>query len=145
MRLSEIMTRDVEVIAPDAPLAEAARKMQELNVGSLPVCDGQRLVGMVTDRDITVRATSEGRDPTTTRVRDAMTGDITYCYEDQDVAEAARLMEQRQIRRLVVLDRNKRLVGIVSLGDLAVEAEDLEDDELAETLEQISEPAQPQR
>jgi len=145
MRLSEIMTREVEVVAPDAPIAEAARKMQELNVGSLPVCDGQRLVGMVTDRDITVRATSGGRDPNATRVRDVMTGDVTYCYEDQDVSEAARLMEEQQIRRLVVLDRNKRLAGIVSLGDLAVDAQGLEDEELADTLEQISEPAQPQR
>jgi CBS domain-containing protein len=143
MQLKEVMTRDVEVIHPNASLAEAADKMGALDVGPLPVCDGYRLVGMITDRDIAVRATAAGRDPKTTRVRDAMTEDVVYGFEDQDVREAARIMEEKQIRRLVVLDRDKRLVGIVSLGDLATDAGD---DRLSgEVLERVSEPAEPDR
>src|SRR5262245_6738987 len=117
MRLSDVMTHDVEVIRPDATLEEAAAKMTALNVGPLPVCDGDRLVGMLTDRDITVRATAAGRDPKTSRVREVMTEAIVYGFEDEDTNEAARLMEQHGVRRLVILDRDKRLVGIVSLGD----------------------------
>jgi CBS domain-containing protein len=142
MRIREIMTPRVEVIHPDATIEEAAEKMKRLDVGPLPVCDGERLVGMLTDRDITVRATSEGRDPRTTRVRDIMTGEVFYCFDDQDVREAAEIMERAQIRRLPVVNHDKRLVGIVSLGDLAVKTGD---EELAgELLEEVSEPAQPQ-
>jgi CBS domain-containing protein len=143
MKLMDVMTRNPEVIRPDATLAEAAAKMKELDVGPLPVCDGTRLLGMITDRDLTVRATAEGRDPNTTPVKDVMTADVVTCFEDQDVREAARIMQEQQIRRLVILDRDKHLVGIVSLGDLAVE---IGNDRLAgETLEQISEPSQPDR
>jgi len=143
MQLRDVMTRGVEVIHPDATLEEAAEKMKSLDVGPLPVCDGERLVGMVTDRDITVRATAEGRDPKSTRIRDVMTPDILYCFEDQSVEEAARLMEEKQIRRLVVLNREKRLVGIVSLGDVAVRGADQELS--GEVLEEVSEPAGTQR
>jgi CBS domain-containing protein len=143
MQLKEVMTRDVEVIRPDATLAEAAAQMDSLNVGSLPVCDGDWQLGVITDRDIAVRATAAGRDPQAARVRDAMTTDVIYGFDDQEVAEAARLMEEKQIRRLLVLNRAKRLVGIVSLGDLAV---DTGDERLAgEALKQISEPAEPER
>ncbi len=143
MKLKDIMTRDPEVIHPDLPLEAAAAKMDALNVGVLPVCDGDRVLGVVTDRDITVRATAVGSDPTTTRVREAMSADPIYAFEDQDVAEAARLMHEKQIRRLMVLDRNHRLVGVVSLGDLAA---DTGDERLAsETLKQVSEPAKPDR
>ena len=144
MQVKEVMTRGVECMRPDATLQEAARKMRELDVGPLPVCgDNDRLVGMLTDRDITVRAVAEGQDPKSALVRDIMTPSIIYCFEDQDVTEAARLMKENQIRRLVVLNRNKRLVGIVSLGDLAVETGD---EELAgKTLEEVSEPARPRR
>jgi CBS domain-containing protein len=125
---------------PTASLQEAARKMRDLDVGPLPVCgDNDRLVGMLTDRDITVRAVAEGQDPKTARVQDIMTPDITYCFEDQDITEAARLMEEKQIRRLVVLNRDKRLVGIVSLGDLAVKTGDKKVS--SEALEQVSQPA----
>src|SRR3954466_11863099 len=103
MRVSEVMTRGVECISPDATLQEAAARMKSLDVGPLPVCDNDRLVGMVTDRDITVRATAEGEAPTDVRVRDIMTLEVFWCFEDQDAAEAARLMEQKQVRRLVVL------------------------------------------
>jgi CBS domain-containing protein len=112
--------------------------MKGLDVGALPVCDHDRLAGMITDRDIVLRALAEGRDPKTTRVREAMTEGVTYCFEDDDVAEAARLMREKQIRRLIVLNRDKRLAGIVSLGDLAVETHD---SHLAgHTLEEVSQP-----
>lgn len=143
MQLKDIMTPRVEVIAPEATLQEAAQKMQRFDIGPLPVCDGDRLVGMLTDRDITVRAVAEGHDPKTTTVREAMTPDLVYGFEDQDVQDATRLMEQYQIRRLPVLTRDKRLVGMVSLGDLAVSPGN---QPLAgEVLEQVSEPAKPQR
>jgi CBS domain-containing protein len=93
--------------------------MKALDVGALPVCDGERLVGMITDRDITLEATAQSRDPVTTLVRDCMRPEVIYCFEDEDVDEAERIMQEKQIRRLPVLTREKRLVGIVSLGDLA--------------------------
>src|SRR3712207_5859246 len=105
MRLSEILSRNVETIAPDTTVKEAAQRMRSLDLGSLPVCDVGRLLGMVTDRDITVRVTSEGRDANTTPIREAMTPDVTYVFEDEDVRQAARVMQERQIRRLPVLDR----------------------------------------
>ena len=122
MQLKEIMTPGVEVIAPEATIQEAAEKMRHLDIGPLPVCDGDRLVGLLTDRDITVRAVAEGRNPATTQVREVMTPEVVYGFDDQDSQDAARLMEQYQIRRLPVLNHAKRLVGIVSLGDLAVHA-----------------------
>jgi CBS domain-containing protein len=143
MQLKEIMTRGVNVISPEATLKEAAEKMKNLDVGPLPVCDGERLVGMLTDRDITVRVVAAGCDPSTTKVGDVMTPEVVYCFEDQSVEEAAKLMEEQQIRRLPVLNRNKWLVGIISLGDLAV---DTGDRQLAgKVLEQVSEPAEPRR
>jgi CBS domain-containing protein len=139
MQVKEVMTRGVECVPPDCTLQEAAQKMKALDVGPLPICDNDRLAGMLTDRDITVRAVAEGLDPRTTRVRDVMTPEVVWCFDDQDVEEAARLMKEKQIRRLLVLNRDKRLVGIVSLGDLAVETGD---EQLAgETLEKVSEPA----
>ena len=141
MQINEIMTRNVEVISPHTTLKEAALKMRELDVGSLPVCDGERLKGMLTDRDITIRATAEGQNPDSTQARDVMTAAIYYCYEDQDVAEAAQVMEEKQIRRLPIVSRDKKLVGIVSLGDLAV---DTGKQRLAgEALTEISRPAKP--
>ena len=138
MQLKEIMTPSVEVISPEASVREAAEKMRHLDIGPLPVCDGDRLVGMLTDRDITVRAVADGRDPVTTLVHEVMTQDIVYGFDDQDVQDATRLMEQYQIRRLPVLNRNKRLVGIVSLGDLAVHPRN--QPLASEVLEQVSEP-----
>ena len=119
MHVNQIMTRDVTVIPPDISLRDAARKMKELDVGILPAAENDRLIGMITDRDITVRAVAEGRDPNTPRVADAMSPRILYCFDDQDVEEAAQIMESEQIRRLPVVDRDKRLVGIISLGDIA--------------------------
>jgi CBS domain-containing protein len=143
MQLKEIMTHNPEVIHPEAPLREAAQKMRALEVGAMPVCDGDKLVGMLTDRDVTVRATAGGCDPTRTQVRAIMSSAVVYCFEDQDVTEAAQLMADQQIRRLPILNHNKRLVGIVSLEDLAVGGSD---PQLAgETLKQVSKLAGPQR
>jgi len=143
MQVREVMTPHVEVIHPDATLKEAAEKMSRLEIGPLPVCDGERLIGMLTDRDITVRATARGCDPNTTKVRDTMTSEVVYCFEDQEVRIAAQMMEMRQIRRVPVLTRDKRLVGIVSLGDLSVETQDQH--LAAKTLEGVSEPGKPNR
>lgn len=114
------MTPQARCIPPDTTLADAATIMDKLNVGALPICDHDRLTGMLTDRDIVVRAVARGRDPQSTTARDAMTEGIVYVYEDEDAGEAARVFESKQIRRLPVLNREKRMVGIVSLGDLAV-------------------------
>ena len=138
MQVKDVMTKDAEWTFATMPLDKAAERMRDLNVGSLPVCDSDRLVGIITDRDITVRATSLSLDPATTRVAEVMTPVIHFCYEDQGVEEAAAMMKDKQIRRLPVLDRNRRLVGIVSLGDLAVQGHD--DSLSGDTLEKISEP-----
>ncbi len=145
MQIKEVMTKGVEVVRPDETLQEAARKMKSIDVGPLPVCDGDRLIGMITDRDIIVRATAEGRDPKTTPVKDAMTPNVVTVYEDQDIDEAAALMKERQIRRLAVLDRNKKLVGILSLGDLAEEAGAKTSGRVLESVSKPSEPARPPR
>ena len=145
MQVKDIMTPNAECIQPDDTLEDAAKKMRDLDVGPLPVCgDNDRLAGMITDRDIVIRAVADGKDPKTTTVREAMSETkIIYCFEDQDVEEAARTMQERQVRRLVVLNRDKRLVGIVSLGDLATETGDRK--KAGEVLQDISEPAVPQR
>jgi CBS domain-containing protein len=143
MQIRDIMTRNVEVVRPDSTIAEAARKMDQLNVGSLPVCDGERLVGFLTDRDITVRSTAAGDDPRTRAVSDAMTRDVVYCREDQDVQTAAEMMRSKQIRRLPIIGADKKLVGIVALGDIAT---DDADGRLSERiLEAVSEPSEPDR
>jgi CBS domain-containing protein len=143
MKVRDVMTPNVEVIEPDAPVQAAARKMKSLDVGSLPVCDGRRLVGMITDRDVAVRAVAEGLDPQQTAIRDIMTPKILYCFDDDDLERAAVIMHDQQIRRLPVINREKKLVGIIALGDLAV---DMTDQELiGEVLEGISHPSEPSR
>jgi CBS domain-containing protein len=144
MQIKEVMTRGVECARPSDSIVAAAAKMRDLDIGTLPVCgDHQRLVGMVTDRDIAIRTVAEARDPKLTEVGDVMTPDVLYCFDDQEVGEAAEMMEEHQVRRLVVLNRDKWLVGIVSLGDLAV---DTGDRQLAgDVLEAVSEPAAPAR
>ena len=144
MQIREIMTRDVDVIPPDASIRDAAAKMKELDVGAIPVCDGQKLAGLVTDRDITIRAVAEGRDPSEVRVAEVMSSDIAYCFEDETIEQAANLMESKQIRRLPILDRNKQLAGIVSLGDISVRIGGSRQKDLAaDALEEISEPRKP--
>lgn len=122
MQLRDIMTADVERVHENVSLQEAAQKMRDLNVGLVPIYDGDRLVGMLSDRDITVRATAKGWSPAQTSVREAMTKNVVYCFDDQPAEEAATVMADHQIRRLIVLNHDKRLVGMVSLGDLATQA-----------------------
>lgn len=141
MKIADLMTRDPQTIAPDDTLRRAAELMDDLDVGVLPVCDAGRLVGMVTDRDITVRATAAGESPEAAKVGEIMTTDLRWCYEDEDVEGAERMMRQAQIRRLPVLDRDRRLVGVLSLGDLAAKGAR----DVRETLDIISQPPQPGR
>ncbi len=122
MQVKEVMSPRAETIAIDESLQVAAEKMRRLNVGALPVVVGDRPVGMLTDRDIVVRGVARGLDPARSPVREAMTPQLIWCFEDQDTYEAAQLMEQKAVRRLMVFDRNERLVGILSVDDLAAEA-----------------------
>ena len=137
MQLSEIITRDVETIGPETTVREAAQRMRSMDVGSLPVCDGANLLGMITDRDITIRAIADGRDPAQTPVKDAMTPNVEYVFEDDDVQRAAQIMQDKQIRRLPVVNREKKLVGIVALGDIARTGNDRMS---GNTLQDISDP-----
>lgn len=114
------MTAHAQCVAPDNTLVEAAGLMRELDVGALPVCEDERVAGMVTDRDIVLRGVADGRDANTATVRDVMSPGIIHVFADQSVEDAVRVMEEKQVRRLPVLDRSKRLVGIVSLGDIAI-------------------------
>jgi CBS domain-containing protein len=143
MLLKDIMTPDPRCVSPDDSLRDAAYMMRDRDVGALPVCENDQLAGMITDRDIVVTAVADGKDPRTTKVREAMSSAVFYCFEDEDVNEAARTMQEKQVRRLVVLNRDKRLVGIVSLGDLASEFGDRQ--RSAEVLQDVSEPSMPRR
>jgi CBS domain-containing protein len=120
MKVSDIMTRDVCLVDPKQTVRQAAAKMAEIDIGLLPVGENDRLVGMISDRDIAVRGVGAGKGPDAT-VREVMTTDVKYCYDDQDVEEVANNMAQQQVRRLPVLDHSKRLVGIVSLADIALD------------------------
>jgi len=135
-RISDIMTRDVEVIQRDDTLQHAAQRMRALDVGALPVCDGKALAGMVTDRDIAVRGVAEGMVPQESRVSDVMTEDVRWCRADETVEQVLEQMGEQQVRRLTVLDDARQVVGIVSLGDLATR----QDGHTDEALREISEP-----
>jgi CBS domain-containing protein len=119
MKIKEVMNSTVETIEPDATLRVAAQKMKELDVGSLPVCEGEKVIGMVTDRDIVVRATAEGAEPNKAHVREVMTPEVVCCSPEQDVKAAAKLMEEKKVRRIPIVDGQQHAVGIVSLGDVA--------------------------
>ena len=121
MQIREVMSRDVKLASPNDTVQQAAEMMAEIDAGSLPVGEGDRIVGIVTDRDIALRAVARGKSPAECRVRDIMSAEIKYVYEDESVEDLARNMGALQIRRLPVLNRDKRLVGIVSLGDLSRE------------------------
>ena len=123
MKVSEIMTRNVHVVTPDQSIQKAAQEMSREDVGALPIAENDRLVGMITDRDIAIRAVAEGKGPKTT-LREIMTEQVKYCYEDQDLDQILQNMGDIQMRRLPVVNREKRLVGIVSLGDLATKADE---------------------
>ena len=118
MKISKCMTRDVQLASPTQSIRDAAKMMADIDAGSLPVGQDNRLVGMITDRDIVIRAVAEGKSPETL-VREVMSQEVLYCFEDQELEEVARNMADIKVRRLPVLNRSKHLVGIVSLGDLS--------------------------
>ena len=118
MRVSEAMTRDVRVANPGQSIRDAARMMAEIDAGAMPVGENDRLVGMITDRDIAIRAVAQGKGPDTP-VREVMSSEVKYCFEDEDLEHVAKNMGDIQVRRLPVVNRDKRLVGIVALGDIA--------------------------
>ena len=136
MKVSDAMTPEVQLCTPDDTLKDAAEAMMALNVGLLPVTDSDRLVGMITDRDIAVRGVARGRGPETP-VRDVMTQDVKYCFEDQDLDEVTQNMGEIQVRRLPVVNKDKQLVGIIALGDIA---RSKPGDGTADALHQISQP-----
>jgi CBS domain-containing protein len=137
MKVSEAMTCEVRLVRPDQSIRDAARLMAELDIGALPVEADDRLVGMITDRDIAVRGVAEGLSPDTP-ISEVMTTEIKYCFDDQSIDEVTQNMADIQVRRLPVVNRDKRLVGILSLGDLAVEVDLL--DEAVEALSGVSQP-----
>lgn len=141
MTLRELMTSEIETVPVHASLREAAERMEALDVGFLPVQENDAVVGIVTDRDITIRAIAHGADPESTPVSSIMTDNMWCLPQDRDVREAAELMAERQIRRLLVLDSDNRMVGVISLGDLALHAE--RDCHIGDVLERVSEPGQP--
>ena len=143
MKVKEVMTREVEVIHPQSGLQQAAMTMRKLDVGALPVVKEGKLKGIVTDRDIAVRAVAESRDLTTTLVDDVMSRDVLSVREDDDIQTAAQVMADRQVRRLPVLDRQGKLIGILSMADLAVDSGDSHATEKA--IEGVSQPAKPRR
>jgi CBS domain-containing protein len=137
MRVSEAMTRDVRIASPSETIRQAARMMAEIDAGVVPVGENDRLVGMITDRDIAVRAVADGKSPDTP-IREVMSSDVCYCFDDQEISDVAANMADVQVRRLPVVDRAKRLVGILSLGDIA--QADKQGKPAAEALCGISEP-----
>jgi CBS domain-containing protein len=139
MKISEVMTREVRMVGPDHTIADAAKLMAELDAGVLPVANSERLVGMVTDRDIVIRGVAAGLGPKA-KVSEVMTDDVKYCYEDDTCENVAKNMGEIQVRRLPVLSREKRLVGIVSIGDLAVTMGP-DGEAIGDTLAGISRPA----
>lgn len=142
-RLRDVMTHNPAFLTDDATIQRAAQMMNDLNIGALPVCEDGKLIGMLTDRDITVRCVAAGKDPGSTRVTDAMSASVECCGEDATTDEACTRMAALQIRRLPVIDKAKHLVGVVSLGDLAVKCDDT--DGAAHALHDVSEPARPNK
>jgi CBS domain-containing protein len=138
VRVSEAMTTDVVTVSPKASVIEAARLMRDSDIGPLPVCEEGRILGMLTDRDITVRAVASGKAPGSTRVADVMSPEVVSCLESDSVRRAAEIMQSAQLRRLLVVNSDGRLAGIVSLGDLALQTGD--EELTGETLERVSEP-----
>lgn len=137
-KLTDLMSRDVKVISPETSIRDAANEMREGDFGMLPVGENDRMIGAITDRDIAIRAIAAGKDGST-KVREVMSEGISWVYEDQSIDDAAKMMSERQVRRLPVVDRNKRLVGIVALGDFAVESSEIRP--AAEALSEISKPS----
>jgi CBS domain-containing protein len=136
-QLKDLMSRDVKVISPDMTIVDAAKKMRDGDFGMMPVGEDDRMVGTISDRDIAIRAVAEGKDGGT-KVRDVMSEGVVWVYEDDSVEEVATMMSKHQVRRLPVVNRDKRLVGIVALGDFAVESSEIQP--AAQALAEISKP-----
>ena len=137
-KLKDLMSRDVKVISPDMSIREAAKQMRDGDFGMLPVGENDRMIGTISDRDIAIRAVAEGKGADT-KVRDVMSEGIAWAYEDDSVEEAVKIMSERQVRRLPVVDRDERLVGIVALGDFAVESSEIRP--ASQALSEISKPS----
>jgi CBS domain-containing protein len=142
--VADVMTRGVRTMSPSDTVVRAAQAMDELNVGVIPVCDGQKLVGMVTDRDIVVRGVAQAADPKTMKLADVMSTNVRCAKEDDDVDEVLSEMADTQIRRMPVVDGQQQLVGIITLGDIAAKGADEEGD-AGMALGDISTPAEPDR
>jgi CBS domain-containing protein len=144
MQVSEVMTREVETISPDASLQQAAAAMEAMGIGSLPVCaGGKRLIGVITDRDIVVRGVAAGLSPVDTQVKDCMTSEIDYAFCDEEADAVLERMKTLQVRRIAILDRDKKLAGIVSLGDIATEPRAAALGSVGAAVAEISEPSRP--
>jgi len=118
MQINEVMHKGTEWVHPDISLVELAKKMRDNDIGALPVGEEDKLVGMVTDRDIVIRCVAEGKDVSSASARDVMTGETIWCYDDADVKEASKLMSEKRVRRIPIINQDKRLVGMLSVGDL---------------------------
>ncbi len=138
MIVKDLMSKNVAAVSPDTSLEEVARRMKEMNIGSVPVCESGKVVGIVTDRDIVIRELAQGKNPVTSKVRDVMSSGVSTASPDMDVHDAAQIMSERQIRRLPVIE-NDKLVGMLAIGDMAVRSK-LEDD-AGEALGDISQPS----
>ena len=139
MQAKEIMARDVKLIHPNTSLKEAAEKMKQFDIGMLPVVEEDKVVGILTDRDIIIRAIAEDRDPEKTNAGEAMSKDVITAYDDQDAEEISQLMKKKQVRRLVLLNHDEKVTGVFSLGDLATALSDMEGK--GEVLEEVSKPS----
>ena len=142
--VSKVMTRGVRTLTPADTLAQAARVMEELNVGVIPVCEGEKLVGVVTDRDLVVRGLARGLDANSTQLKQVMSAEVRCATEEQDLDQVLKTMADAQIRRMPVVDARQRLVGIVSIGDIAAK-DRYNDADVAESLGDISSPSAPAR
>jgi len=141
-QVADVMTREVRTLPPTETVLKAAQAMREMDVGVIPVCDGDSLVGMVTDRDIVLRGVAEDCIAHDTPLSQVMTQEALWCFEDQSIDEAAQAMRDAQVRRMPVVDRQQHLVGMLSLGDVATKADE---QQAGEALEGISEPSRPAR
>ena len=139
-QVAEVMTRSVRTMSPSDSIQRAAQAMDEMNIGSVPVCDGKRLVGMITDRDIAVRGVAQGRPAESTPLSEVMTKDPLWCFDDQPLEQAMAQMRDAQVRRLPVVDHGRQLVGILAIGDVAATADT---SDVGDTLAGISEPSEP--
>ena len=137
MKISEIMTTNVECVSPDSSISELADKMKSLDVGFLAVCENDRIAGTVTDRDIVIRGIAGSKDINSLKAADVMTKDVHWSYESDDIKDVAKKMSDKEVRRMLILNENKRLVGVVSIGDISK----VEEKESGKTLKDISEAA----